>query len=165
LHRFALTLLGMCLCAQASAAEEPASRCVDIDDDQARLACYDEAHGRTAPAAATTRAATTTTAAVAGIPSTVPPRPEKDFGLSAEKRAADKEPSELVATVASVQAHTHIGRWIITLDNGQVWEQRETTSEARRPRPGDPVKISKASLGSYLLTSPGRGSSRVRRIR
>lgn len=163
MHRFALTLLGMSLCAQAASAAEPASRCVGIDDDRARLACYDEAFGRMAPVGATARAATV--AGAAPTPSAVPERPEKDFGLSAEQRAPNREPKELVATVANVQAHSHIGRWIVTLDNGQVWEQRETTSEARRPRPGDTVTISKASLGSYLLTAPGRGSSRVRRIR
>jgi len=163
LQRFALILLGISLCAQAASAAEPASRCVVIDDDDARLACYDEAFGRVAPVGATTHAAAT--ASAAPTTAALPERPAKDFGLSAEQRAPSKEPSELVATVASVQAHSHVGRWIITLDNGQVWEQRETTSEARRPRPGDTVTISKASLGSYLLTAPGRGSSRVRRIR
>jgi hypothetical protein len=150
LHRFAVTVLGLIICIESAGAAEPASQCVGIDDDRARLACYDEAFGRVAPAAATAAA---------------PARTEKDFGLSVEQRTVDKEPSELVAKVASVQAHSHVGRWIVVLDNGQVWEQRETTSEARRPRPGDTVTISKASLGSYLLASPGRGSSRIRRIR
>lgn len=157
MHRFALTLLGLSICVQAATAAEPASQCVGIDDDRARLACYDEAFGRVAPAGATMRAPATATA--------VPARPEKDFGLSVEQRAVDKEPTELVATVTNVQNHSHVGRWIVTLDNGQVWEQRETTPQARRPRPGDQVTISIASLGSYLLTAPGRGSSRVKRLR
>jgi hypothetical protein len=53
----------------------------------------------------------------------------------------------------------------VTLDNGQVWEQRETTPPARRPKPGDPVTIEKSSFGSYLMVAPGRGSNRVKRVR
>lgn len=167
MQRFALTLLGLNICAQAAGAAEPASHCVGIDDDRARLACYDEAFGRVTPQGTTTHAATTATTSAPAAASTagVPARAEKEFGLSAEQRAVHKEPSELVATVTNVQAHSHIGRWIVTLDNGQVWEQRETTATTRRPRPGDHVTISKASLGSYLLSAPGRGSSRVKRIR
>lgn len=66
------------------------------------------------------------------------------------------------ATVVAVGSH-QVGRWVVTLDNGQVWEQRETTAAAQRPRPGDAVTVRKASLGSYMMSVAGRGASRVRR--
>ena len=81
--------------------------------------------------------------------------------LSRVKSGAEK----ISAVVRSVGSQSHYGRWVVTLDNGQVWEQRETTAEAKRPRPGDAVTIEKSSFGSYLLVAPGRGSNRVKRVR
>lgn len=83
------------------------------------------------------------------------------FGIDRDQR---DEIDEIFGTVVSVGGQSHYGRWVVTLDNGQVWEQRETAAESRRPKPGDMVKIKKASLGSYLLSAPNRGSSRVRRV-
>lgn len=151
-----------------------AGGCVSIDDDQARLACYDEAYGRaattraSAPAAAVGApvAATAATATLARPPAPSPEQARQNFGLSAEKVLGPQGgPTEIKAKVAAVQANEITGRAVVTLDNGQVWQQLEATKATKRPRPGDQVVIREASLDSYLMVTPERGSARVRRVR
>jgi len=154
------------------------THCVGIEDAQARLACFDAATRGASPATAAAAAVATSTApakeasgAAASAP-TVPataadasksaePSGGAEFGLAERKET----PEKITATVRSVESHTVPGRWVVTLDNDQVWEQRETTAANRRPKPGDSVTIEPSSFGSYLMVTTGRGSSRVKRIR
>jgi len=167
-------MLGLALCAWAGdsveAADEPA-RCAGIADDATRLACYDAFFGR--PAGASSSVATSSAAvAAASSPAaattaaaTQPASGAAAFGMSEKLLSQEREEVDAItAKVVSVGAVPHPGRWSVTLDNGQVWEQRETTSESNRPRPGDTVTIKKASMGSFLLSAPNRGLSRVRRV-
>lgn len=170
MRRLVQVLAGVGLLAHVSNAADAPVDCTRIDDDKARLACYDSASGRQAKPglAATTSAMTDAPSAgnVAAKDSTTGSvgQGERNFGLSAKQQQnALQAPDSITATVVSVGPASHVGRWVVTLDNGQVWEQRETTADARRPRPGDSVTIQSASLGSFLLTSR-RGASRVRRI-
>ena len=155
-------------------AEVGVAHCVGIADDAARLACFDAAtRGPSgAPAAAPAPAASAganggadvaaPAAAAAKTVGATPATVDSDFGMTAERESG---PGAITATVRSVAAHTIPGRWVVTLDNDQVWEQRETTAANRRPRPGDSVTIERSSFGSYLMTASGRGSSRVKRLR
>jgi hypothetical protein len=126
-----------------------------------------------AAAGAPVAAAATTTpiAAAAAAPLTRPAAPSpaeaaQNFGLSAEKVLGPQGgPTEIEAKVATVQANEVTGRAVVTLDNGQVWQQLEATKATKRPRPGDRVVIREASLGSFLMVAPERGSARVRRVR
>lgn len=156
-----LTLLGAALMTGAFASDPQGSThpCAAMQDAADRLACYDKAFGRSAevdeaPVAAAAAAA----------------RARQDFGLSeAEKRArapdADKEvfPDQVEAVVASI-GYRGTGEMIVTLDNGQVWVQAESVTNARL-RAGDTVTVRKAALGSYQLLTPGRIAMRVRRVR
>ncbi|RPH65628.1 MAG: hypothetical protein EHM83_05915 [Burkholderiales bacterium] len=177
--RLSLVLLLLGLGFPVAHAAGTAGGCVAIDDDRARLACYDEAYGRTATsragapavaagapvaAAATTAAAATVTPA--GPPAPSPEQSRQNFGLSAEKVLGPQGgPTEIEAKVTAVQANEVTGRAVVTLDNGQVWQQLEASKATKRPRPGDKVVIREASLGSYLMVAPERGSARVRRVR
>jgi hypothetical protein len=165
-------VLGTLLC-QASGASDATLACKGIADPAARLECYDLASGYKADAAAPAGGVVAGAAAsAAALPATAVPKAAAEpvdaaatFGLSREKIAETQQESvELTGTVAAVNEQAHPGRWVVTLSNGQVWEQRETTAASKRPRPGDAVTIRKASLGSYMMAVAGRGSSRVRRI-
>ena len=99
-------------------------------------------------------------------PAPSPEQARQNFGLSAEKVLGPQGgPTEIEAKVTAVQANEVTGRAVVTLDNGQVWQQLEATKATKRPRPGDQVVIREASLGSYLMVAPERGSARVRRVR
>ena len=177
--RLSLILFALGLGFPVAHAADTAAGCVAIDDDRARLACYDEAHGRTAksragapavaesaPVAATAATAAAATATLARAPAPSPEQARQNFGLSAEKVLGPQDgPSEIKAKVAAVQANEVTGRAVVTLDNGQVWQQLEATKATKRPRVGDEVVIREASLDSYLMVTPERGSARVRRVR
>jgi len=160
------------LAASGVQAQGDVTHCVPIEDDDARLACFDAAtrgSQRTptdgppsaAPAAPSSTGPAVPASTSAPVAATAAAADSTEFGLNEENNA----PERITATVRSVASHTVPGRWVVTLDNDQVWEQRETTAANRRPKPGDSVTIERSSFGSYLMIMKGRGSSRVKRIR
>ncbi len=92
-----------------------------------------------------------------------------DFGLSdAEVRRRDAEqgaeaqPKSITRTVNSVSRDAY-GRFVITLDDGQIWAQTEQKSGAY-PRTGDLVTITRGAMGGFRLRSERFGTVRVRRL-
>lgn len=144
----------------ASAAEPVRHRCGAVADDRDRLACYDAEFGRPEPAGAAVAAGT-----IAAPVSSA----EADFGLSKwtkrnlDPEAAKAAPQRITARVRQV-GQQRDGRFVVTLDNDQVWLQSETMSRAR-VAVDDVVTIREASLGSFLLVTPNDVATRVRRVR
>jgi len=168
--------------------------CVALNDDAARLACYDRAFGRkaassSAAAAATGAAAagTAATGAAAAAPKSptvaspaaahaapapaAPKDPVAEFGLTeAARQARDPAkaaevaaaPTSVTGKVISVRFRKY-GEFVVTLDNGQVWEQNEPMSSAV-VRVGDTVTVKKAVLGSYTLVTAARVATKVHRV-
>lgn len=163
--------------------------CVAVSDDAARLACYDRAYGRSAAgkSAATAGAAAAGTAAAAATPKSpavasptaahaapaaaTPKDPVAEFGLTeAAKKAKDPAkaaeaaaaPTSVTAKVISLRFKKY-GEFVVTLDNGQVWEQNEPMPSAV-VRVGDTVTVKKAVLGSYTLVTAARVATKVHRV-
>jgi len=156
--------------------------CARISDDARRLACYDGLAGRvmqgTAAAAAPSPAPETTpeiatvlapapAAAAAAPVAAAPVAVERvaEFGLSEQARK-EREPEKWVESVTA--RVTNVGqtasdRYVITLDNGQVWVQSETNTRAILA-PGDTVTIKRAALGSFKLSGPRSVFWRVKRL-
>jgi hypothetical protein len=173
----------------ASAAVDPAS-CVSVTEDAARLACYDRAFGRgagnkptaaagaeatgaavTGAAASPPRTAVTQTPAATPATPAAPKDPVAEFGLTeAAKQAKDPvkaaeaaaAPTSVTGKVISVRFRK-FGEFVVTLDNGQVWEQIEPMASAV-VRVGDTVTVRKAVLGSYTLVTVARVATKVRRV-
>lgn len=136
-------------------------------DDAQRLACFDRVAAEMAKMATAERQRTI---AVAGSV----PRPDKiadeNFGLEgselARKRDTEKEgqgltPTRLAATVTAISKRPR-GELIFTLDNGQVWAQKDP--ESYFPiNVGDSVTILAGTLGSFRLIVSKR-STRVTRV-
>lgn len=165
----ALFASGLWLVASMAVAQEAGSghRCAALEDDAARLACYDAAFGGPASAPASVAEPTAATAATAA-PASSASRAQQEFGLSeADKRAADpaqpEAPSSITAKVADARKRP-TGEWVVMLEDGQVWVQAESTTKAI-VKAGDEVTIRKAALGSYVLVSANRVAMRVRRSR
>lgn len=57
------------------------------------------------------------------------------------------------------------GKWVLNLADGSVWEQIDNTYLTASTRPGTPVEIRRAALGSYFLSVDGARSMRARRER
>jgi len=170
----------------ASAAQRKGEACAAIDDPTARLACFDAAFPRGSRAAAPrapapVTAATPPTATVPAAPAAAAPtasaaRPQprplteaQKFGLSAQQREALERkpdtPPPVKSTTAIVKSVRKLpsGYLRIELDNDQVWQQIETDPNVWL-EPGEQVTIRRASLGSYLLDTPRRYSTRVQRV-
>ena len=175
----------------AAADQSKGAECAPLDDPAARLACFDAAFpwpARTSPpkpaAAAVApdepsppKPAAATVApdepsppkpAAAAVAPNEPVSEAQKFGLSTKQRAAleakpaEPAPTETTAAVRTVR-RLPSGYLLIGLDNDQVWQQSELDSLIRL-QPGDQVTIRQASLGSHLLVTPAKYSTRVRRI-
>jgi hypothetical protein len=145
--------------------------CAAITDRDKRLECFDSlAAGVAAPVTSTpvtepsapvANAARAANAAPAA--SEAPGSGPEDFGLTAaqQERAKPRAQPDSIADVVSSVWHSNSGRMLVELDNGQSWE-------LDRPDPllaaGDKIKIERAAMGSFLLTTPTRRSYHARRL-
>lgn len=124
----------------------------------------------TAPAA-TAPAATTAQSAAAPTAAATAQSAEDKFGFRGniaraehdKKEAEEREFEQLTAKVAELSTLPH-GDLQLTLDNGQVWQQKPG-DRGMRVKVGDEVTIKRGSLGSFLLTSTAKGSMRVSRVK
>jgi hypothetical protein len=184
-------LIGASACGCAVAAETlpPSLRvCMSESDATRRLACFDRESARLEqqstpvarqvdpPASARAPAAAPAAAPVeaASIPAAAPAQSSEDkFGYrgSIARATLDKQTEEerkgfeqLTAKVAELSTLPR-GELVLTLDNGQVWQQRPG-DRGMRIKVGDEVTIKPASLRSFLLTSAAsKGSMRVTRVK
>ena len=187
LYRPTLILIaGICTSAPlAGAAELPQTitDCREIDSAVARLDCYDRAvdaqqslaDESPAKAVAPVAAATSTAAPAASETATVAAEataemsPEALFGKNVVEvqktvqEATGTEEIDRLESLVSKIRFTASGKAIITLDNGQIWTQVD--SSRLRLSGYDRVVIRKASLGSFMLTKVGsKTAMRVKRI-
>jgi len=156
---------GPCLAGAAPPAVDPAefARCSRIDAADERLACYD-ALGRSlkpppvlsaspSPAADKAPAADKSSAQAATAAGGV-----NAFGLIRHERPL-AAPDLIRAQVAAVTTD-RLGKAHVRLDNGQLWS---LTAPEVLLRAGEAVTIRRASLGSFLMTTPAHRTYRVQR--
>jgi hypothetical protein len=153
--------------------------CAAEQDDARRLSCYDRQFKQGALTSARADPATPARAdpsaapgaAAAGPSAAAPPAltPEQRFGLNAQlerkEHGTATQPSQLDKLGSRIAAVSYKlrGEAVVTLDNGQVWEQAEVDSPVTL-KAGDPVSIRRGSLGSFWLSAPKSGL-RVKRVR
>lgn len=146
-------------------------KCMSVDNDIARLLCYDALFGRVQ--ASPQEAVVPVPPPVAMLPKTVPdntpkaaPQPapiEEDFGAEQLSKKEDKaELREIQETVSSVSENSRGLRTFI-LANGQHW--RETESSRLRIKAGQEVVVKKGAFSAYYMKKPDSGRTvRVQRI-
>jgi hypothetical protein len=190
-RRLVLSTAILAACAAGGAlAEDPngLTQCSSISNAAERLACFDRLAGRASaskappstpavapPAAAPVSAAPVSAAPVGAAPAAATPVPagastDNDIGLSKVQKerngAASRSPAEIKKFFTARVTGFREGpnrRPRVLLDNGQSWEYEEDGDELLAV--GDSVTIRRASLGSFLLTTPAKLVHRVRRIR
>ena len=135
------------------AADEAQHPCAQLRNDTERLACYDQAFGKPAAAAAATAAA----------PNEQFGFTEKELARSTGQSAASAAPESVTAAITSV-VRRHDGKFVVALDNAQVWAQSEFNSQAD-VEIGDSVTVRRGALGSYLLVTKAKIGTRVRRVK
>lgn len=163
------SLLAVAHVPAASAADlaESLRACMAESDEARRLACFDRetAHLATPPSVEEMPAAAQ--AAEAAQTATTELSPEEKFGLS-EAQALEKQkgeearkPERLTATLTSISQRPH-GELVMTLDNGQVWLQKEAVPFWVKV--GDTVTIKAAAFGSFLMSTGSGRPIRVTRV-
>lgn len=161
------------------------SQCATLNDDGQRLACFDRLVAALTPvttvvaaptavapvAASASSAAQSPTAAIAAVapepvvpvqaaaatPATAPaaaPAASERFGL--ELKQAPVEQLEQLRAMVVKRKKDPYGKWVITLDNGQVWKQSESTSFSF---PSEQVTIERGLLGAFYLRADGQNKS------
>jgi hypothetical protein len=128
---------------------ERISACTRERDDARRLACFDRA---AAPSTSTPQVAA-----------------HQAFGVQGSELARGREdgdtqretaPKKIAATVAAIDKRPR-GELVFTLDNGQVWAQKEVGSYFP-VKVGDPVSILAGTLGSFRLVVANRATAVTR---
>lgn len=136
--------------------------CGSAADDAAQLACYRQA------TAAILKAEADGEIVIVDRQDAREVRREA-FGLSLPSLSLfDRGESEeaLSTFVGQVRAARQdpAGRWVVQLDSGATWTQVETLPLRSTPKPGMPVTISKAALGSYKMKIGDQHAVRARRV-
>lgn len=75
---------------------------------------------------------------------------------------ANQEIDSIETTLQSA-TQTAENRWVFRLADGGVWRQIDSDPMRFQNRPGQPVRVRKAALGSYLMTIGNSRAVRVRR--
>jgi hypothetical protein len=134
------------------AADEVQHPCAHVRNDTDRLACYDQAFGKPPAAAATS------------------PAPNEQFGFTEKETArntgqsaAPAAPDSVTAAIKSLDRRRD-GKFVVTLDNTQVWAQSEFNSQAD-VQVGDAITVRRGALGSYLLVTRAGIGTRVKRVK
>lgn len=154
----ALALLGAAAMQSAGAADDELAQrvaaCTREQNDARRLACFDRA------------AASKADASQGAAPEA---KEDHAFGVHGselarsrddDKPQAESSPKRIAAQVTAVDKRPR-GELVFTLDNGQVWAQKE--AGAYFPvKVGDPVAILAGSLGSFRLVLANRATAVTR---
>ncbi|MBL8771598.1 MAG: hypothetical protein JNK30_09475 [Phenylobacterium sp.] len=165
---FGLSLAGVAATASAQPKGEARAAivqklvdCRKIADGAARLACYDDT------AAALDQAEAKGDIVVVDRDQARKVR-RQAFGFSLPsislfEKGETQEELENVSGVVQAARQNGMGQWIIKLEDGAVWAQIDSNEVSRTPKPGMPVKIRRASLGSFLMTVGNQRAFRARR--
>ncbi len=169
----ALSLVAPAWAATASTTDILA--CMKVGEDTQRLACFDRQAAALVAAQSRPIAPAAKSTAVAAAPPAAPAKltPEQKIGLTRDKvdaleavpgAAPEPEIKNFTAAIKSISVDAR-NRQVYELDNGQLWHQSET-KPGFTAHPGDPVRISKAALGSFFmeLQSNKHQATRVSRV-
>lgn len=142
-------------------------RCRAIAEAAARLQCFDTASAALEAAAARRDVVVVDRAQVRE-------GRRRLFGLSipripifggGDEDEADADRVEMVEGVVASASQDQFGHWVIVLRDGAVWTQVDSRPLALRPRPGQPIVIRRAALGSFMLRVNGQPGIRATRSR
>jgi hypothetical protein len=175
----AISLFAVSLSGQA--ATQSLESCAAIENPVDRLACYDTLAGRlpadTAKASGTAPSAIDPVAPKADVivpaaPAVTPTLPaveptsdaEAIFGLEHKQKPEEDRPDELQLKWSKKKKDAY-GKWVITLENGQVWRQTDSTRFSFE-NSEHWVVVSRGFAGGFFLGEPERNKRiRVKRVK
>ena len=80
--------------------------------------------------------------------------------------ARGEKPEEIAAAAGKIASARRLptGRWEVKLEDGATWVQIDASEIPLDPKSGQAVKISRASLGSYMMTVGNQREVKVHRV-
>ena len=172
-HILFAAAVALCAAAPASAQDAPAEHpqalrevigCRAVADSAERLACYDREVAEFETAATSRELVVMDREQVRetrrglfgfSLPSI------KLFGGGSDE---EEDISELETTIASA-GRTRDGKWLMTIEDGAVWQQTDGTDLFGEPARGSSIVIRRGALGSYMARIDGQRAIRVMRVR
>ena len=157
-HTIPLSVLFLGIVLPVAAQEAPSAStsavyaCAELSENEARLACYDDAVGRLKSAEEAGEAIVVTRDEVEEVRResfgfSIPSLP----GLASSVFRDEGELKEVTHPVAAV-AQTPRGQMYVTLENGQVWQQTDQKQVYYSKRRGvKTVTIKSAAFGSFMM--------------
>ncbi len=136
-----------------------ALQCRAVTDPGERLACYDREVQALESAAATNQIRVIDRQQVQRTRRTLFGLTLPDLDIFGDDDGAGV--SEINATIRAVSVNP-LGRYTFTLDDGARWIQIDSR-ELNEPRVGQPIRIRRAAMGSYLANVNRQVAIRVRR--
>lgn len=164
--------------AAADSIDDRFAACAAMTDEAARLSCYDGAADALKPPVVVTESPAAEPVAASEPepepepapppePAEAPADPLALFGmnpeLASQQETAQAELKEIKAVAVDVTKRTR-GEHVVTLDNGQVWTEKDAESYFR-VKVGDTVTIKRISMGGFRMVGRGNRASAVRRIK
>lgn len=135
--------------------------CRQISDGAARLACFDRAAEGLEQAITRRDVVVVDREAVRSTRRSLFGFAVPNLGLFGGSEKEDIK--QLDGVVASTSGNRD-GGYVLTLRDGSSWSQLDDRPLAVAPRAGDKVLVTRASLGSYMLSVSRQPGIRVRRI-
>lgn len=84
------------------------------------------------------------------------------FGGGREDEAGEEGFSQIESTIQSARRNRD-GKWVLILKDGERWVQVDNRSLLPDPVAGQPIRIRRAALGSYLANVGKQAAIRMRR--
>lgn len=144
------------------------NECAAVQDDAQRLACFDRVTREVRAAARPQGVTAPSSPAPAPTQQVRVQQEREDFGLDVRQREARRpEPVRKIDRVTARVAAARpfgAGLWAFMLEDGAIWELKETNPAFSPPKRGDTVRIRRGMMGGYLLYVGGQPSMRVARI-
>lgn len=139
--------------------------CRAIADGTERLACYDAEVARLDEAAAKHEVYMVDKQQVQKTRRTLFGLPLPNLGLFGGGDDEDNKDNQIAELESTVKSASYNGEaWIITIAEGSTWQQMDFSPLALSPKPGMPVVIKRAALGTYKMSVRKQPGIKVKRI-
>jgi hypothetical protein len=139
--------------------------CRAIEAAEARLACYDREVAAFETAESSRQIVVMDRQEVRRTRRTLFGLPLPDLGIFGDATPDEEEGvSEITSTVRSATRNQN-GQWVIVLEDGARWIQTDTRGPRRTVNAGMPIRIRRATMGSYMANVGEQSGIRVRRER
>jgi len=137
--------------------------CKKISNDKQRLSCFDQLTRKNVVSANSVEMSNETVSPVEKVQHEEAKIIDDFAKEDLKKTEEEKGPDSITATISSVKQLLR-GQWVIYLENGQKWQQKD--SGRIKLKVGDHIRLKKGTMGAVYLFKEGSSRNiRVKRLK